>query len=178
VRTGTPLLVVAGLAPAILVGVGCLGLEREPPLAAGLARYTGNGFTVGYPKTWVRPATGRRVVPGSLFEVTTAAEPVGSFDILTHWGGVELLDSVVSDFMRVSRSQRGFHLIGQERIEVNGHTGYQVRKRYAARLGEFHTVDWFAQLRNGTVVDVRIGFLRDHYDAPIVASVARSFSVD
>jgi hypothetical protein len=170
----------AGLAPAILGAAGCLGLTDEPRLAPGLARYTGKGFTVGYPKTWVRPAADRRVVPGSLFEVTTTAtgEPVGSFDILTHWGGVELLDSVVSDFMRVSRSQRGFQLIGQERIEVNGHTGYRVRKEYAARLGRFHSVDWFAQLKSGTVVDVRIGFLSDHYDASTVAAVARSLSVD
>jgi hypothetical protein len=57
-----------------------------------------------------------------------------------------------------------------------------VRKEYEGRLGKtrrrLHTVDWFAQLKNGTVVDVRIAFLSDHYDASIVASVGRSLSVD
>ena len=173
------MLMAAGLAPVIAGAAGCLGLKDEPRLAAGLARYTGKGFTVGYPKTWVRPAADRRVVPGSLFEVTTTAagEPAGSFDIVTHWGGVGLLDSVVSDFMRVSRSQRGFQLIGQDRIEVNGQTGYQVHKQYAARIGRLRTVDWFAQLKNGTVVDVRIAFPRDRYDASTVAAVGRSLSV-
>jgi hypothetical protein len=173
----------AGLVPVMIGTAGCLGLKDGPEPDAALTRYTGEGFTVGYPKVWDRPAGGRRVVPGSLFEVTAASvgEPIGSFDILTHWGGEELLDSVVSDFMRVSRAQRGFQLIGQARIDVSGHTGYQVRKKYEGRLGKtprrLHTVDWFAQLKNGTVVDVRIAFLSDHYDASTVASVGRSLSV-
>ncbi|MDN3356884.1 hypothetical protein [Actinomadura sp. DC4] len=176
---GRRALAAAALAPAVLMASGCLGLTDEPPLASGLRRYTGKGFTVGYPKAWSRPAADRRVVPGSLFEVTTAAagEPAGTFDILTHWGGTGLLDSVVSDFMRVSRSQRGFELIGQERIETNGHTGYQVREEYGAAPRRLRTVDWFAQLKDGTVIDVRIGFARERYDASLVAAIARSLSV-
>lgn len=65
---------------------------------------------------------------------------------------------------------------------MSGHTGYQVRKEYEGRLGgrprRLRTVDWFAQLKNGTVVDVRIAFQSDHYDASIVSSVGRSLSVD
>lgn len=178
---GRRILASAGLAPVIL-GAGCLGLNDGPKLDAALTRYSGKGFTVGYPKAWARPA--HRIVPGSLFEVTTAAagEPIGSFDILTHWGGEQLLDSVVSDFMRVSRSQRRFQLIGQDRIDLDGRTGYRVRKEYDGPFGEkskrLHTVDWFAQLKNGTVIDVRIGFLSDHYDGSIVSSIGRSLSVD
>ena len=174
----------AGLVPVMIGTAGCLGLTDGAETDAALTRYSGDGFTVGYPKVWGRPAGGRRVVPGSLFEVTAASsnEPIGSFDILTHWGGEALLDSVVSDFMRVSRAQRRFQLIGQTRIDVSGRTGYQVRKEYEGRLGKtsgrLRAVDWFAQLKNGTVVDVRIAFLKDHYDASIVASVGRSLSVD
>ena len=175
---------VAGLVPVMIGAAGCLGLTDDAKIDPALTRYTGKGFTVGYPKVWDRSAGGRRLVPGSLFEVTSAPAggPIGSFDILTHWGGEALLDSVVSDFMRVSRAQRRFQLIGQTRIDVSGHTGYQVRKEYEGRLGKtsgrLRTVDWFAQLKNGTVVDVRISFLKDHYDASIVASVGRSLSVD
>ncbi len=151
-----------------------------------MRRFHGEGFSVGYPKGWGRSASDRRTVPGSLFEVTSpkAGEKalIGSFDILSYWGGPPLLDDVVSDFMRVSRTQPSFQLIGQERIDVNGHTGYQVRKEWEGTLGSsaqrLHTVDWFAQLESGTVVDIRIGFPSDHYDFSIVSSIGRSLSVD
>jgi hypothetical protein len=170
----------------MLSAAGCFGLSREPELDTSLQRYHGDGFSVGYPKGWVRAVSDRRIVPGSAFEVydakTEGKRSIGSFDILTYWGGKVLLDDVVSDFMRVSRTQRGFELIGQERIDLNGRTGYQVRKEGESRIGtsaqRLHTVDWFAQVKNGTVVDVRIGFLRDHYDFSIVSSIGRSLAVD
>jgi hypothetical protein len=179
-------LVAITLVPVILSTAGCSGLKHEPKLDASLRRYHGDGFTVGYPKGWVRRASERRIVRGSAFEVTDtktdANRPIGSFDILTYWGGKILLDDVVSDFMRVSRTQHSFELIGQERIDLEGHTGYQVRKESESRVGRsarrLHTVDWFAQLKNGTVVDVRIGFLSDHYDFSIVSSIGRSLAVD
>lgn len=174
--------------PAILSTAGCLGLTDEPELDSSLRRYRGDGFSVGYPKAWVRSARDARAVPGSLFEVTNTeagtGESVGSFDILTHWGGAreQLLDDVVSDFLRVSRKQPGFQLIDQERFTVNGSNGYKVRKECRGCNGTstrpFHTVDWFTQLKNGTVVDIRVGFLRDRYDFSIVSSVGRSLSVD
>jgi hypothetical protein len=176
---GRRFLAAVTLLPAILSTSGCLGLKEDPKLDTSLRRYRGEGFSVGYPKAWARSASDRRAVPGSLFEVTTAA---GSFDILTYWGRAQLLDDVVSDFLRISRAQRGFQLIGQERIDVDGSTGYRVRKECNGCIGtssqRLHTVDWFAQLKNGTVVDVRIGFLTGHYDFSIVTSIGRSLAVD
>ena len=65
---------------------------------------------------------------------------------------------------------------------LDGHTAYQVRKEIETRVGATaqrrHTIDWFAQLRNGTVVDIRVGFPDDHYDFSIVSSIGRSLSVD
>jgi hypothetical protein len=178
---GWRVLVAIGLAPLIMGAGGCLG--DDPKLDVTLARYRGTGFTAGYPRTWARPPGDRRLVPGSLFEVTSpaAGEPTASFDILTHWGGTQLLDSVVSDFMRVSRGQRGFRLTGEERIDVTGHPGYEVSQEYQVQLrgtsALFRTVDWFAQLKNGAVVDVRIGFPGDRYDPSLVSSVRRSLSI-
>lgn len=170
----------------MLLLVGCFPLGGEAKLDASLKRYRGDGFSVGYPKGWVRTATGRRSVPGALFEVVApgagASGSSGSFDILSYWGRDQLLDDVVSNFMQVSRSQPDFQLIGQRRLDMDGHTAYQVRKEIEARLGTSsqrrHTIDWFAQLKNGTVVDVRIGFPDDHYDISIVSSIGRSLSVD
>ena len=177
-------MVTAGLVPVLFGTAGCLGLNKDPKLDAALARYRGRDFTVGYPRAWAPPAGDRRLVPGSLFEVITPVSvgPTASFDILTHWGGVDLLDGVVSDFMQVSRRQRGFRLIGEETVDIDGHTGYEVSKEYRGTLGatsgRFRTVDWFAPLKSGTVVDVRIGFAADRYDAALVTSVRRSLSVD
>lgn len=178
---GWRVLAATGLASLIMGAGGCLG--GDPKLDATLARYRGRGFTAGYPKDWARPPGDRRVVPGSLFEVTSpaAGEPTTSFDVLTHWGGTQLLDSVVSDYMRVSRGHRGFRLIGEARIDVTGHPGYEVSQEYQVQLSGvsafFRTVDWFAQLKNGAVVDVRIGFPSDRYDPSLVSSVRRSLSI-
>jgi hypothetical protein len=164
---------------------GCFWFKADPKLDASLKRYRGDGFSVGYPKGWARSASGERAVPGSLFEVmdtATASRTVGSFDILTYWGRDQLLDDVVSDFMRVSRTQHNFELIGQDRLDMDGHTGYQVRKESDGWLGtssqRLHTVDWFAQLKSGTVVDIRIGFPTDHYDFSMVSSIGRSLAVE
>jgi hypothetical protein len=179
-------LAAVALVPVMLLLVGCFPLGGETKLDASLKRYRGDGFSVGYPKGWVRTATGRRSVPGALFEVVApgagASGSSGSFDILSYWGRDQLLDDVVSNFMQVSRAQPDFQLIGQRRLDMDGHTAYQVRKEIEARLGTSsqrrHTIDWFAQLKNGTVVDVRIGFPDDHYDISIVSSIGRSLSVD
>ena len=186
--SATDLRILAGVAlvPVILLLVGCFPLGGDSRLDASLKRYRGEGFSVGYPKEWVRTVTGRRSVPGALFEVVApgagATGSTGSFDILTYWGRDQLLDDVVSNFMRVSRSQPAFQLIGQRRLDMGGHTAYQVRKEIEARLGTSsqrrHTIDWFAQLKIGTVVDIRIGFPDDRYDFSIVASIGRSLSVD
>ncbi len=164
---------------------GCFGIKEDPRLDSSLKRYRGDGFSVGYPKEWARSASGEKSVPGSLFEVIDRAEAnqsIGSFDILTYWGRDQLLDDVVSDFMRVSRTQQNFELIGQERLDMDGRTGYQVRKESDGWLGtssqRLHTVDWFAQLKSGTVVDVRIGFPSDRYDFTMVSSIGRSLAVD
>lgn len=174
------------LVPAILLAAGCYPLKGDPKLDGSLKRYRGDGFTVGYPKAWARSISGRRTVPEALFEVTSsgtgAKAAFGSFDILTYWGRDQLLDDVVSNFMEVSRSEQDFQLIGQERLDMDGHTAYQVRKESEGRLGassqRLHQVDWFAQLKSGTVVDIRIGFPIDHYDFSIVSSIGRSLSVD
>jgi hypothetical protein len=174
------------LVPAILATAGCFPLRGEPKLDGSLQRYHGDGFTVGYPKDWARSASGERTVPGSLFEVVGPAQstnrPAGSFDIVTYWGRDQLLDDVVSNFMEVSRSEQNFQLIGQERLDMDGHTAYQVRKESEGWLGstsqKLHTVDWFAQLKSGNVVDIRIGFPADHYDFSVVSSIGRSLSVD
>jgi hypothetical protein len=171
------------LVPAILSVAGCYPLKKDPELDASLKRYRGDGFSVGYPKAWARSLSGERAVPGSLFEVIDSSQgPAGSFDILTYWGRDQLLDDVVSNFMQVSRSQRNFQLIGQKRIDMDGRTAYQVRKESEGWLGassrRLHTVDWFVQLKGGTVVDIRVGFPIDHYDFSIVSSIGRSLSVD
>ncbi len=165
---------------------GCFWFKHDPKLDAALKRYRGDGFSVGYPKDWSRSASGERAVPGSLFEVMNvpaeARQTAGSFDILTYWGRDQLLDDVVSDFMRLSRTQHNFELIGQERLDLDGHTGYQVRKEADGWLGtasqRLHTVDWFTQLKSGTVVDIRIGFPSDRYDFSMVSSIGRSLAVD
>ncbi len=65
---------------------------------------------------------------------------------------------------------------------MSDRTGYQVRNEWEGRLGassqRLHTVDWFAQLKSGTVVDIRVGFLSDHYDFAIASSIGRSLSLD
>lgn len=185
---GTDLRILAAVAlvPAILSAAGCYPLKTDPELDASLKRYRGDGFSVGYPKAWARSASGARTVPGSLFEVVDSVRgpdrSAGSFDILTYWGRDQLLDDVVSNFMQLSRSERDFQLIGQERLDMDGRPAYQVRKESESRLGSssrrLHTVDWFAQLKNGTVVDIRVGFPSDHYDFSIVSSIGRSLSVD
>lgn len=184
--TDLRILAAIALLPVILLLVGCFPLDGDAKIDASLKRYRGDGFSVGYPKEWTRTVTGRRSVPGALFEAvapgTGANGAAGSFDILTYWGRDQLLDDVVSNFMLVSRGQPDFQLIGQRRLDMDGHTAYQVRKEIEARLGTSsqrrHTIDWFAQLKNGTVVDVRIGFPDDHYDFSIVSSIGRSLSVD
>jgi hypothetical protein len=170
----------------MLLLAGCFPLSKEHELDASLKRYSGDGFSVGYPKSWVHTAVGRRSVPGSLFEVVDPGAggtgSAGSFDIVSYWGRDQLLDDVVSNFMQLSRAQPDFQLIGQRRLDMDGHTAYQVRKESETRLGTTpqrrHTIDWFAQLKNGTVVDVRIGFPDDHYDFSVVSSIGRSLSVD
>jgi hypothetical protein len=174
------------LVPAILATAGCFPLRGAPKLDASLSRYRGDGFTVGYPKEWARSASGERTVPGSLFEVVgpsqVAGRPAGSFDILTYWGRDQLLDDVVSNYMQISRSEQSFQLIGQERLDMDGHTAYQVRKESVGWLGassqRLHTIDWFAQSKSGTVIDIRIGFPVDRYDFSVVSSIGRSLSVD
>lgn len=173
------------LMPALLAIAGCFPLKHGPELDPSLKRYRGEGFSVGYPKGWARSLSGERAVPGSLFEVIDSAgasRSAGSFDILTYWGRDQLLDDVVSNFMQVSRTEQDFQLIGQKRLDTDGHTTYQVRKESEGWLGKssrrLHTVDWFAQLKNGSVVDIRIGFPTDQYDFSIVSSIGRSLSVD
>ena len=174
------------IVPAILATAGCFPLKGDPKLDKSLERYHGDGFTVGYPKQWARSASGERAVPGSLFEVVgpgqNANRSAGSFDILTYWGRDQLLDDVVSNYMELSRAEQNFQLIGQERLDMGGHTAYQVRKESEGWLGassqRLHTVDWFAQLKSGTVVDIRIGFPVDQYDFSVVSSIGRSLSVD
>lgn len=185
--TGLRVLAAVALVPVVLLLAGCFPLSEDGPrLDASLKRYQGDGFSVGYPKNWVRTTAGRRSVPGSLFEVVDpgagASGAAGSFDIVSYWGRDQLLDDVVSSFMQFSRSQPDFQLIGQRRLDMGGHTAYQVRKEIEAKVGTSsqrrHLIDWFAQLKNGTVVDVRIGFPDDQYDFSIVSSIGRSLSVD
>lgn len=183
---GLRILAAVALIPVTLLTAGCFPLGREHKLDASLKRYEGDGFSVGYPRRWVHTVPGRRSVPGSLFEVVEPGAGAngfsGSFDIVSYWGRDQMLDDVVSNFMQVSRAQPDFQLIGQRRLDMNGHTAYQVRKESETKLGNSaqrrHTVDWFAQLTNGTVVDVRIGFPDDHYDFSVVSSIGRSLSVD
>jgi hypothetical protein len=184
--TDLRILAAVALVPVVLLLAGCFPLDRDPKIDASLKRYKGDGFSVGYPKRWVHAVSGQRSVPGSLFEVVDpsagANGSTGSFDIVTYWGRDQLLDDVVSNFMQVSRAQPDFQLIGQRRLDMGGRTAYQVRKEIEARSGtssrRLHTIDWFAQLKNGTVVDIRIGFPDDHYDFSIVSSIGRSLSVD
>jgi hypothetical protein len=179
-------LAAVALVPVVLAVAGCFPLKRDPELDPSLKRFRGDGFSVGYPKKWVWSSEGGRAVPGSLFEVIDSRGgtnvAAGAFDILTYWGRDQLLDDVVSNYMQVSREERNFQLIGQQRVEMGGHTTYQVRKESEVRLGasseRLHTVDWFAQLKSGTVIDIRIGIPVDQYDFSIIASIGRSLSVD
>lgn len=181
-----PRLITAVVAVLLVVAAGCGGEREAPPVDPGLTVFTGEGFTVGYPKGW-KQDPGNRIFRGADFEVLRPEPPQrpprASWSVFTEERS-RSLGRMVDAFVALSETARDFRLLERRELKAHDAAAQVVRKSYSAPRGKdgwttLQQVDLFVDLGTGKVADVRMIVVAPVPDqaARLIDGVAGSFRI-